>query len=117
MFEEKVIEELRLRLETEGSTNFADAKGRRLYLIRTKLLHMPFDGLLIAYEGCGAMTFELDRPLNKFRLIQSGFGFDVAETLAGLVNRVTRVTAPPALKGASNQTAKALSGPKKEKIT
>lgn len=43
---------------------------------------------MIAYEGGGAYFFDLDRPLNQFRLVKHGFSLRVAPALANLVNAI-----------------------------
>ena len=109
MVEEAVVTDLRERLQKNGSAYFLDTKGNRIYLIHTQALQLDFEGVLIAYEGHGAFTFDLDRPLNSFRLISAGFPMQIAEELASLVNRVTRVASGPALIAAPK--AKALKRP------
>lgn len=93
------VEELREALVTKGSAKIIDARGRRLYLIHSRILQEDFDGVVVAYEGAGAFVFNLDRPVNKFRLVSSGFDMSVAEIVADLINRMTEKGVVPVLSG------------------
>lgn len=97
VFDAQMIEELRSRLLTEGSAKITDGRGRRLYLVHSRLLKEDFDGIMVAYEGNGAFVFELDRPVNKFRLINSGFDMAVAEVVADLINRMVEGGVAPSI--------------------
>lgn len=80
---------MRQQLALEGSCIWTGPEGKRLFLIAANILAMDTDrGLLIAYEGEGTMFFELDRPLNVYRLLSAGFSVSVAATLADVVNEL-----------------------------
>ena len=97
MLDAKVVEELHARLLADGSAKITDGTGRRLFLIHTRLLKEPYDGVVVAYEGQGAFVFELDRPVNKFRLISNGFEMGAAEIVSDLINRMTAMGVAPVL--------------------
>lgn len=76
-----------------GRAMVADTNGRRLLLTSTELLGLPGNQILLAYEGKGVIFFELDRPLNRFRLLSHGFPEKVADSICSLVNAVVSILA------------------------
>jgi hypothetical protein len=80
------IPALRQSLHEMGSVVTTDRQGKRLFLVLSKQLDVTEHGVLLAYEGQGAYFFTLDRPLNKYRLVQGGFSLDVAPFLSDLIN-------------------------------
>ena len=91
--------DLREKLMSQGFAVMQDTQGRSLHLIHTRKINLSFDGVLIAYEGVGAYTFDRDRPLNAFRLVSAGFPMAEAQIVARLVNDVTDmvIISPPML--------------------
>lgn len=59
--------------------------------------------LLLVYEGGGSMVYAGDRPLNKFRLIQKGFPFGVAELVSDLVNAIVRTESIKSIEGDNHE--------------
>ncbi len=84
---DEYVEVLRAGLAKDGFVKATGPDGQRLWLVLSTMLEEP-PGLLIAYEGVGAMFWELDRPLNEFRLVQHGFSIRIAPALADTLNRV-----------------------------
>ena len=95
MVPDTLINELRERLEEHGAAMVIDGAGRRLYLINARMVQLPHEGLIVAYEGFGTFTFDMVRPVNKYRLVSAGFDLGVSEYVADLVNRITRVGQAP----------------------
>lgn len=107
MFTEDVTHDMRETLLKHGYAYMCDINGKRLYFVHTKLLRLDFTGLLVAYEGYGAFTYDMDRPVNAFRLVSAGFPLQVAGGLAYLINRLTGVAVNPVAKTALSRRAKA----------
>lgn len=79
---------LRESLADVGGLTLQDESGRSLYIVLNRNLGIEKKGALVAYEGRGSMFFEMDRPLNKFRLLKAGFPAGTADIVSGLVNTV-----------------------------
>lgn len=82
------IEHLREQLRDTGGCALTGPDGKSLFLVLNRNLGIEKPGILIAYEGHGAYFFDLDRPLNQFRLVKHGFSLRIAPTLAELVNAI-----------------------------
>jgi len=81
------LDTMREHLKAHGSAVGQDADGRRIFFVMSRVLDMRETGILIAYEGEGAIFVPLDdRPLNVFRLLSAGFSANIAPTLADTVN-------------------------------
>lgn len=84
-----IFDAMRRQLTDVGSCIWTGPEGNRLFLVSSHVLGKDMaQGLLIAYEGEGTMFFELDRPLNVYRLLSAGFSVSVAATLADVVNEL-----------------------------
>lgn len=92
MFDSDDIARLKVRLLEKGSVSALDKQGRRLFFIDSRILDDLPAGLLIVYEGQGSFFYEMDRPLNRFRLLQARFPLTVAGWLSDLVNQLTGMT-------------------------
>lgn len=86
---------MRELLQRTGSVGVVDSAGKRLVLTLQNVCMMDNEGcwenqrgLLICYEGEGALFYKGDKKLTKFRLVQAGFSLIVAPTLAELVNAI-----------------------------
>lgn len=88
MFDYSAIADIRKDLQSHGYVTLADLSGRALHLINTGLFGGDGRGLLLAYEGWGAFTFDAQRPLNAFRLVSAGFPLTQAGVIADLVNQI-----------------------------
>ena len=82
------ISHIRARLQAEGGVTVKGPGGKNVYLVLNRNIGVDQNGILVAYEGGGAYFFDLDRPLNKFRLTQHGFSLSIAPALADLVNAI-----------------------------
>lgn len=82
------IDMIRDHLARTGYVKTRDVSGKNLYLISSELLPGHPRGVLVAYEGYGAMFFDLEAPINKFQLITKGFTFSIADTLAAVLNAI-----------------------------
>lgn len=80
--------EIRQQLRDVGGATLQGPAGKQLYLVLNRNLGMEQQGILIAYEGGGACFFDLDRPLNAFRLVERGFSLVVAPAISQLVNEL-----------------------------
>jgi hypothetical protein len=60
-------------ISRNGRALVTDAEGRRLLLTSTKLLNLPGDEVMLAYEGRGAIFFKLDRPMNISDCLRAAF--------------------------------------------
>lgn len=88
MFDNALVEDMAEELWEEGRTIIKDGSGRRLLLTSTSLLQIPGDDIILAYEGRGVIFFQLDRPMNRFRLLSHGFPDKVAGDIADMVNLI-----------------------------
>ena len=79
---------IRNDLARKGYVDAYDSRGRKLYLVLSTVLPEHPPGVLIAYEGYGTMFYDMKAPLNKFQLIQKGFTYTVADTLAVMLNSI-----------------------------
>jgi hypothetical protein len=85
---DEVLNTVRKKLAETGGITLQGPGGKAVYLALNRNVGIERNGILIAYEGGGAYFFDLDRPLNKFRLAQHGFSLRVAPALADLVNAI-----------------------------
>ena len=107
VFSDALIEDMADDLDAEGRTLVKDSDGRRLLITTTTRLNLDGDEVILAYEGRGTIYFQLDRPMNHFRLLSSGFPEKAAVSVADMVNRLINVlaerrrveAASPALEG------------------
>lgn len=88
MLDNNTIDEIADRLLTEGTTTFEDSEGRRVLIMYAAKAGFETREFVLAYEKVGAMFFNLDRPLNKFRLSEAGFPLRLAPVVAETVNRL-----------------------------
>lgn len=85
---EETITNIQVTLREVGGVTLTGPEGKSLFLVLNRNLGIEKEGIMIAYEGGGAYFFELDRPLNRFRLVQHGFSYRVAPLIADLVNAI-----------------------------
>ena len=76
------IEPTRQQLRHTGGARIVSPADKMLYLVRNDVLGVEEQGLLITYEGGGTFFFNLDRPINGFRLIKAGFSLRDAPAIA-----------------------------------
>lgn len=104
------IPTLRMQLAQHGAMHATDKDGRKLFVVLSRQLAMQETGILLAYEGEGAYFFTLDRPLNRFRLVQGGFSYIVAGWLSDLLNQIVGIGGE--LQPTQPHTALTYTGPK-----
>jgi hypothetical protein len=94
-------------IDQDGRTLVRDLDGRRLLITSTTLLNLPGDEVILVYEGRGTIFFQIDRPMNRYRLLASGFPEKAADSVSDMVNRLISIlaerrrveAAKPALEG------------------
>jgi hypothetical protein len=94
---EDAITTIRQRLAETGGVTFQGPDNKSVYLVLNRNIGIEKNGILLAYEGSGAYFFDLDRPLNQFRLAKHGFSLRVAPALAELVNAILSSEASTAI--------------------
>lgn len=62
--------------------------GKVLYIAKVMMFGVPQRDVMVGYQEGGFIVYDGTRPLNKFRLIQKGFPFGVAELIADLLNDI-----------------------------
>lgn len=85
---EQTLSIIREKLSETGGVSITGPEGKAVFLVLNRNLGIEKNGILVAYEGGGAFFFDLDRPLNQFRLVQHGFSLRIAPALASLVNAI-----------------------------
>ncbi len=81
------------QLQTEGSACFTDPSGKRLMFVASSCLSFVPENqpsVLLAYEGEGVFLWRVGTMPTRFDLISSGFGFNLAPTLADVLHRLAR---------------------------
>ncbi|QSY98683.1 hypothetical protein J2J97_31935 (plasmid) [Rhizobium bangladeshense] len=85
---EDILQSIRDQLREVGGATVKGPLDKQVYLVLNRNLGIEQKGIMVAYEGGGAYFFDLDRPLNQFRLVKHGFSLRVAPALADLVNAI-----------------------------
>lgn len=93
MFDEDLIQGIADDLDANGQSLVLDSEHRRLLV--TTLAHLGYStsDVILAYEGRGTIFFKIDRPMNHFRLMTSGFPEKVARPLSDMINRLVSILA------------------------
>lgn len=89
MFSDEMIEEMADDVHRWSKTHATDQDGDRLVICSAASLgfHKSKE-MVVIYENRGALFFELDRPMNAFRLASAGISMRVAPEVSDMLNRL-----------------------------
>jgi hypothetical protein len=102
MFSDEVIDTMADKLLADGYAGTVDPEGNRVAVTFSGNLGFDTREMVLIYENKGALFFDGQRPLNKFRLLSSGFTFLTAPVIVGLVERLTAAVGRRRLKRLSS---------------
>jgi len=92
MFTDDYIHELQRAMKQNGGVTVTFhapiGDNARCFIALNRVFGIEERGVLICVENCSGMFFNLDRPLNKFRLVSAGAPLYLADQLAALVNSI-----------------------------